>query len=156
MSKQTIQSTDAAYGSFARLDYIQNPPVKGLADEDLYSQTRPHPTLLSPCSPWRRFQLLWWSREWWRAPLPWCDPSSSPVRCSGTLTGEPACTSRLKSSLRAGRLHSAHKHTQTLLQVTVVLIPKEPGHQQSHVLPCFMSTKKRFTWSRQILSPCHH
>lgn len=77
------------------------------------------------------FPLSWWNREWWQALPLWCDLSSSPAQCSGSLTEEPACTSPLKSSRQAGQLHSTKK--QTALEAASIPKVLRNAH------PCFES-----------------
>lgn len=91
------------------------------------------------------FLLSWWNREWWRALPLWCDLSSSPAQCSGSLTEEPACTSPLKSSRQAGQLHSTKK--QTALEAAS--IPKV----RRHVHPCFESVPWKNATLRKNLIP---
>lgn len=83
--------------------------------------------------PWRRSPWSWWSREWWRALLRWCDPSSSPARCSGTRTGAPACTSPPRSCRPADRLQ-----TQTFkLKLKQTKKPKRVCSTLHSVIPSF-------------------
>lgn len=89
--------------------------------------------------------MSWWNREWWRALPLWCDLSSSPARCSGNLTEGPACTSPLKSSRRAGQLHSTKK--QTALEAASLPTVLR------HVRPCFKSTPWMAINSGRISSP---